>query len=293
MRIYFLIIFIFQIINVYSNNKFLSFEQKEYTPIKNNKIYKLVLIRHGQSSFNKENLFTGWTDVDLTNVGVEEAENAGKILKENSFKFDKCYTSSLKRSIKTSYIILEQLDQLYIPIIKDFHLNERHYGAIQGLNKRETSIKYGKQLVYEWRRSYSIPPPKLSENDERNPANIEQYKNINKTELPLTESLEDTVKRVIPYFYKEIIPDIKKGKKILVVAHGNSIRGLIKYFDKLSDEEIVNVDIPNAIPFVYEFNENLEVIKRYYLGNEDEINKKINIIKKLEKQIDNILYYLI
>ena len=287
MRIYFLIIFIFQIINVFSNNKFLSFEKKEYTPIKKNKIYKLVLIRHGQSSFNQENLFTGWTDVDLTNVGVEEAENAGKILKENSFKFDKCYTSSLKRSIKTSYIILEQLDQLYIPIIKDFHLNERHYGAIQGLNKRETSIKYGKQLVYEWRRSYSIPPPKLSENDERNPANIEQYKNINKTELPLTESLEDTVKRVIPYFYKEIIPDIKKGKKILVVAHGNSIRGLIKYFDKLSDEEIVNVDIPNAIPLVYEFNENLEVIKRYYLGNEDEINKKINIIKKLEKQIDN------
>ena len=287
MRIYFLIIFIFQIINVYSNNKFLSFEQKEYTPIKNNKIYKLVLIRHGQSSFNQENLFTGWTDVDLTNVGVEEAENAGKILKENSFKFDKCYTSSLKRSIKTSYIILEQLDQLYIQIIKDFHLNERHYGAIQGLNKRETSIKYGKQLVYEWRRSYSIPPPKLSENDERNPANIEQYKNINKTELPLTESLEDTVKRVMPYFYKEIIPDIKKGKKILVVAHGNSIRGLIKYFDKLTDEEIVNVDIPNAIPLVYEFNEKLEIIKRYYLGDENEINKKIMKIKRLEKQIDN------
>ena len=182
---------------------------------------------------------------------------------------------------------MDKLDQLYIPIIKDFHLNERHYGAIQGLNKRETSIKYGKKLVYEWRRSYSTPPPKLSENDERNPANIEQYKNINRAELPLTESLEDTVKRVMPYFYKEIIPEIKKGKRILVVAHGNSIRGLIKYFDKLSDEEIVNVDIPNAIPLIYEFNENLEVIKRYYLGNENEINQKINIIKKLEKQIDN------
>jgi 2,3-bisphosphoglycerate-dependent phosphoglycerate mutase len=270
-----------------TNNKFLSLEKNKIQPIKNDIIYKLVLVRHGQSVFNEKNLFTGWTDVDLTNLGIKEAENAGKILKENSFKFDKCYTSSLKRSIKTSYIILEQLDQLYIPIIKDFHLNERHYGAIQGLNKRETSIKYGKQLVYEWRRSYSIPPPKLSENDERNPANIEQYKNINKTELPLTESLEDTVKRVMPYFYKEIIPDIKKGKKILVVAHGNTLRGLIKYFDKLSDEEIVNVDVPNSIPLVYEFNENLEVIKRYYLGNEDEINKKINIIKKLEKQIDN------
>ena len=287
MRKYLFIIFIFQINYIFSNQKFLSFINQEPPPSKNDKIYKLVLVRHGQSSFNQENIFTGWTDVDLTNIGIEEAILAGKILKENSFKFDKCYTSSLKRSIKTSYIILEQLDQLYIPIIKDFHLNERHYGAIQGLNKKETSIKYGKQLVYEWRRSYSTPPPKLNEEDERNPANIEQYKNINKTELPLTESLEDTVKRVMPYFNNEIIPEIKKGKKILVVAHGNSIRGLIKYFDKLSDEEIVNVDIPNAIPLVYEFNENFEIIKRYYLGDENEINKKIMKIKKLEKQIDN------
>jgi len=287
MRKYLFIVFIFQINYIFSYQKFLSFVNQEPPPPKNDKIYKLVLVRHGQSSFNQENIFTGWTDVDLTKIGIEEAILAGKILKENSFKFDKCYTSSLKRSIKTSYIILEQLDQLYIPIIKDFHLNERHYGAIQGLNKKETSIKYGKQLVYEWRRSYSTPPPKLNEEDKRNPANIDQYKNINKTELPLTESLEDTVKRVMPYFYKEIIPEIKKGKKILVVAHGNSIRGLIKCFDKLSDEEIVNVDIPNAIPLVYEFNENFEIIKRYYLGDENEINKKIMKIKKLEKQIDN------
>ena len=287
MRKYLIIIFIFQLNFIFSYQKFLSFINQEPSSSKNDKIYKLVLVRHGQSSFNQENIFTGWTDVDLTNIGIEEAILAGKILKENSFKFDKCYTSSLKRSIKTSYIILEQLDQLYIPIIKDFHLNERHYGAIQGLNKKETSIKYGKQLVYEWRRSYSTPPPKLNEEDERNPANIEQYKNINKTELPLTESLEDTVKRVMPYFNNEIIPEIKKGKKILVVAHGNSIRGLIKYFDKLSDEEIVNVDIPNAIPLVYEFNENFEIIKRHYLGDENEINKKIMKIKRLEKQIDN------
>ena len=287
MRKYLFIIFIFQLNFIFSYQKFLSFINQEPSSSKNDKIYKLVLVRHGQSSFNQENIFTGWTDVDLTNIGIEEAILAGKILKENSFKFDKCYTSSLKRSIKTSYIILEQLDQLYIPIIKDFHLNERHYGAIQGLNKKETSIKYGKQLVYEWRRSYSTPPPKLNEEDERNPANIEQYKNINKTELPLTESLEDTVKRVMPYFNNEIIPEIKKGKKILVVAHGNSIRGLIKYFDKLSDEEIVNVDIPNAIPLVYEFNENFEIIKRYYLGDENEINKKIMKIKRMEKQIDN------
>ena len=287
MRKYLFIIFIFQLNFIFSYQKFLSFINQEPSSSKNDKIYKLVLVRHGQSSFNQENIFTGWTDVDLTNIGIEEAILAGKILKENSFKFDKCYTSSLKRSIKTSYIILEQLDQLYVPIIKDFHLNERHYGAIQGLNKKETSIKYGKQLVYEWRRSYSTPPPKLNEEDERNPANIEQYKNINKTELPLTESLEDTVKRVMPYFNDEIIPEIKKGKKILVVAHGNSIRGLIKYFDKLSDEEIVNVDIPNAIPLVYEFDENFEIIKRYYLGDENEINKKIMKIKRLEKQIDN------
>ena len=287
MRIYFLIIFLFLINNINSNNHFLSFKNdKKITP-KEEKIYKLVIIRHGQSSFNQENLFTGWTDVDLTDIGIEEAKIAGNILKNNSFNFDICYTSSLKRSIKTSFIILDELDQLYIPIIKDFHLNERHYGAIQGLNKRETAKKYGKKLVYEWRRSYSTPPPKLNFDDIRNPANNEQYKYINKSELPLTESLEDTVKRVVPYFYKEIIPEIKKGKKILVVAHGNSIRGLIKYFDKLTDEEIVDMDIPNAVPLVYEFNENFETIKRYYLGDENEINKKIMKIKKLEKQVDN------
>ncbi len=285
--IYFIIFFLFQINLNLSSENFLSFNEQNKQIEKNSKIYKLVLIRHGQSAFNQENLFTGWTDVELTKTGIEEAKKAGEILKNNSYKFDICFTSTLKRSIKTSFIILDQLNQLYIPIIKDFHLNERHYGAIQGLNKKETSLKYGKKLVYKWRRSYSVPPPKLNENDERNPANIEQYKNIDKNELPLTESLEDTVKRVIPYFDKQIIPEIKKGKNILVVAHGNSIRGLIKYFDKLSDEEIVNVDIPNAIPLVYEFNENFETIKRYYLGDINKINEKINMIKKLEKQIDN------
>ena len=285
--IYFLIIFIFQINFNSSLKNILSFYEQGKNLEQNKKIYKLVLIRHGQSSFNQENLFTGWTDVELTETGIEEANIAGEILKNNSYKFDICFTSTLKRSIKTSFIILDKLNQLYLPIIKDFHLNERHYGAIQGLNKKETSLKYGKKLVYEWRRSYSIPPPKLDEDDIRNPANIEQYKNINKNELPLTESLEDTVKRVIPYFDKEIIPEIKKGKNILVVAHGNSIRGLIKYFDKLSDDEIVNVDIPNAIPLVYEFNENFEINKRYYLGDKNMIDKKINKIKRLEEQIDN------
>ena len=283
----FLIFFLFQINFNISEKIFLSFYEQDKFLKPNKKIYKLVIIRHGQSSFNQENLFTGWTDVELTNTGIEEANLAGEILKNNSFKFDICFTSTLKRSIKTSFLILDKLNQLYIPIIKDFHLNERHYGAIQGLNKKETSMKYGQKLVYEWRRSYSVPPPKLDEFDLRNPANIEQYKNIDKNELPLTESLEDTVKRVIPYFDKEIIPEIKKGKDVLVVAHGNSIRGMIKYFDKLSDEEIVDVDIPNAIPLVYEFNENFETIRRYYLGDVNKINEKINMIKKLEKQIDN------
>ena len=285
--LYFLIIFLFQINFNSSLKNFLSFIKQDSNLEINNKIYKLVLIRHGQSSFNQENLFTGWTDVGLTETGIQEANLAGEILKNNSYKFEICFTSTLKRSIKTSFIILDKLNQLYIPIIKDFHLNERHYGAIQGLNKKETSLKYGKKLVYEWRRSYSIPPPKLDEDDIRNPANIEQYKNIDKKELPLTESLEDTVKRVIPYFDREIIPEIKKGKNILVVAHGNSIRGLIKYFDKLNDDEIVNVDIPNAIPLVYEFNENFEIIKRYYLGDKKMIDEKINKIKRLEEQIDN------
>ena len=283
----FLLLLLF-LININTSKKnFLSFSEQTKNLGKNEPIYKLVLIRHGQSSFNQENLFTGWTDVELTKTGIEEANAAGEILKKNFYKFDICYTSTLKRSIKTSFIILDKLNQLYIPIIKDFHLNERHYGAIQGLNKKETSLKYGKDLVYKWRRSYSIPPPKLDKDDIRNPANSEQYKNVNKTELPLTESLEDTVKRVIPYFDKEIIPEIKKGKNVLVVAHGNSIRGLIKFFDKLSDEEIVNVDIPNAVPLIYEFNEKFETIKRYYLGNKDEIENKINKIKKLEKQVDN------
>ena len=283
-----LIFFLFLINFNLCKKNFLSFKEEEKVLDNNKKIYKLVLIRHGQSAFNQENLFTGWTDVDLTETGIEEANMAAEILKNNSYEFDICFTSTLKRSIKTSFIVLDKLNQLYIPIIKDFHLNERHYGAIQGLNKKETSLKYGKDLVYKWRRSYSIPPPKLEENDIRNPANAEQYKNINKKELPLTESLEDTVKRVIPYFDREIIPEIKKGKKILVVAHGNSIRGLVKYFDKLSDEEVVNVDIPNAIPLVYEFNEKFETIKRYYLGDKNKIEEKINKIKKLEKQIDNI-----
>ena len=248
---------------------------------------KLVLVRHGESEWNKLNLFTGWTDVDLTQEGIEEANVAGELLKNSLFQFDICFTSSLKRCIKTATIILEKIGQSYIPIRKDFHLNERHYGAIQGLNKKDMALKYGKKLVKEWRRSYSIPPPKLDENDSRNPANNEEYKNIEKKDLPLTESLRDMDKRVIPYFIKEIAPEIKNGKNILLITHGNTMRGLVKYFDKISDEDIANVDIPNSTPLVYEFNENLEAIKNYYLGEENNLKEKFNKIKSLENQIDD------
>ena len=246
------------------------------------KTYKLTIIRHGQSKFNKGNYFTGWTDVELTSTGIKEAYYAGKILKAQNFKFDICYTSTLKRCITTAFDILDQLDQFYIPVIKNFHLNERHYGAIQGYNKEETAKKYGEEIVRKWRRSYEISPPKLNENDERNPANIEQYKSIDRKELPLTESLKDTVHRVVPYFNNVILPEIKKGKNVLVVAHGNSMRALVKYLDDMSDEAIVDVDIPNAIPLIYEFNENCKAVKHYYLGDENYVKEKIQKIKNLE-----------
>ena len=247
-----------------------------------NKVYKLIMIRHGESKFNRGNFFTGWTDVELTNTGEKEAYGAGKILKFHNYKFDKCYTSTLKRCIKTAFDILDQLDLLYIPVIKNFHLNERHYGAIQGFNKEETARKYGEEICRKWRRSYEFSPPKLNENDERNPANIEQYKNIDKKELPLSESLRDTVHRVVPYFNNVIVPEIKSGKKILIVAHGNSMRALIKYLDKITDDGIVDVDIPNAIPLVYEFNEDFQPIRHYYLGDQKMIDEKIQKIKRIE-----------
>lgn len=269
-------------------------KQEEYCTSKNDnhfeqksKTFKLVMIRHGQSTSNKDNLFTGWTDVELTQEGINEANFAGEILKNNLFHFDICFTSSLKRSIKTASIILEKIGQSNIPIRKDFHLNERHYGAIQGLNKKDMALKYGKQLVKDWRRSYSVSPPKLDESDNRNPANDEEYKNVDRKDLPLTESLKDMDKRVIPYFIKEIAPEIKNGKNVLLITHGNTMRGLVKYFDKISDDDIANIDIPNTTPLVYEFNENLEAIKNYYLGEENNIKEKFNKIKSLENQVDD------
>ena len=236
---------------------------------------KLVLIRNGESVWNKLNIFTGWTDVPLSEKGVKEAIQAGKLLKEKGYKFDFCYTSVLKRAIQTTFYVLDELDQLYIPVYKDFCLNERHFGALQGLNKKETIEKYGADKIKEWTRSYEIPPPKLDENDERNPSNQEQYKDASKSLLPLHESLKDTLYRVIPYFNDIIGHRIKMGKKILIVAHENSLKALVKYLDIMSDEEIADLNIPNGVPLVYELDRRLNPIKHYYLGDQKDIKSKI------------------
>jgi 2,3-bisphosphoglycerate-dependent phosphoglycerate mutase len=240
---------------------------------------KLVLIRHGESEWNKLNLFTGWTDVELSEKGQQEASNGGKLLKEGGYSFDICFTSTLKRAIHTAWRVLDGVDQAYIPVIKDYHLNERHYGALQGLNKAETTAKYGAEQVHQWRRSFDIAPPALEESDERNPANQVQYKNVDKKDLPLHESLKDTIARVVPYYNEVIVPQIKAGKKVLIAAHGNSLRALVKYLDNISDEAIADLNIPTGVPLVYELDEDLKPIKHYYLGDQDAINAKINAVK--------------
>ncbi|MDR1928954.1 MAG: 2,3-diphosphoglycerate-dependent phosphoglycerate mutase [Endomicrobium sp.] len=228
-------------------------------------MYKIVLIRHGESVWNKENKFTGWTDVDLSENGIKEALSAGIQLKKHGFTFNLSYTSVLKRAIKTLFNILDTMDLLWIPVIKNWKLNERHYGALQGLNKFETSIKYGKKQVEKWRRSYDIRPIILDKDDNRCPSNDIKYIGLSDTELPLTESLKDTVSRVVPYWNDVIIPQIKLGKKIIIVAHGNSLRALIKYLNNISDDDIINLNIPTAVPFVCEFNDQLKLSKSYYL----------------------------
>lgn len=241
---------------------------------------KLVLIRHGESEWNKLNLFTGWTDVELSEKGVEEAINGGKLLAEAGFKFDICYTSYLKRAIHTAEYVLDGVDCNYIPLIKDWHLNERHYGALQGLNKAETAAKYGEEQVHQWRRSFDIAPPALEEDDKRNPANQDAYKNVDKKELPLTESLKITIDRVVPFYNSTIVPLIKSGKKVLIAAHGNSLRALVKYLDNISDDAIAGVNIPTGVPLVYELDEKtLKPIKHYYLGDQAKIAAKINAVK--------------
>ena len=229
----------------------------------------LVLLRHGESEWNKLNLFTGWTDVDLSDNGRKEAETAGKLLKEEGFSFDICYTSYLKRAIHTLDIVLDEIDLEWLPVIKSWKLNERHYGALQGLNKEETAKIYGEEQVKIWRRSYDVPPPALDPDDERNPAKQEQYKDIPAEELPLTECLKDTVERAIPYFNEVIKPRMLAGEKVIIVAHGNSLRAMVKYLENISDKDIVEVNIPNGIPLVYEFDRDFNVISKRYLGENE------------------------
>ena len=228
-------------------------------------MYKIVLLRHGQSEWNRQNLFTGWVDVPLSENGIYEAKNAGITLNMNNFQFDIAYTSLLKRAIQTLWYALEGLDQLWIPWEKTWSLNERHYGALQGLNKKEMIEKHGEEQVHEWRRSYKTRPPLLDANDPLSPENHRRYQQVPKNELPLGESLEDTYLRVLPYWHKEIAPAIKEGKKILIAAHGNSLRALTKFLDNISDDEISSLEIPTGKPLVYELDEDLKPIKHYYL----------------------------
>ena len=230
---------------------------------------KLVLVRHGQSIWNLENKFTGWTDVALSDNGINEAINAGKLLKANHCTFDVAFTSVLKRANDTLYYILDELNLRNIPIYYSYKLNERHYGALQGLNKEETSKKYGTEQVKLWRRSVDVRPPALDINDERYPGNDIKYKSLSKDELPLTESLLDTVKRVTAYWNSDILPVLKEGKKIIIVAHGNSLRGLVKYLDNLTDEEVINLEIDTGRPICYEFDDNFKVIRHYYIDDEE------------------------
>lgn len=228
---------------------------------------KLVLVRHGQSTWNLENRFTGWTDVGLTEQGEKEAIEAGRVLKELGYTFDVAYTSVLKRANLTLDLILKELN-INIPIFYDYRLNERHYGALQGLNKDETRKQYGEEQVRLWRRSATVRPPELDINDERFPGNDPKYKDLPKEKLPLTENLNDTIKRVVEYFESNIKIDIENNKNVIIVAHGNSLRGLIKYLEKLSDEEVMTLEIPTGNPLVYELDDNLNVTKKYYLKNE-------------------------
>ena len=228
-------------------------------------MYKIVLIRHGESTWNLENRFTGWTDVDLTPVGVSQAISAGQLLKAEGWDFDVCYTSVLKRAIRTLWLALDEMDRTWLPVIKDYRLNERHYGALQGLNKADMAKEFGDEQVLVWRRSYDTPPPALEANDPRCERNDRRYPAPQA--VPLTECLKDTVARVIPAWNDSIAPSIKAGKRVILAAHGNSIRALIKYLDKVSDEDIVNLNIPNGIPLVYELDENLQPIRHYYLGD--------------------------
>ena len=245
---------------------------------------KLVLIRHGESEWNKLNLFTGWMDVDLSEKGREEAKLAGQILKDEGYDFDVCYTSYLKRAIHTLNIALDEMDRAWLPVIKSWKLNERHYGALQGLNKSETAEKYGEDQVKIWRRSFDVKPPQLSDDDERSALKQPMYRDVEKSLLPKNESLETTIQRVVPYFEDTIKRDIMLGKRVIIAAHVNSLRALVKYFDNMSDDEIVGVNIPTAVPLVYEFDDNMNVLKHYYLGDQEALKAKMEAVANQGKK---------
>ncbi len=246
-------------------------------------MYKIVLLRHGESVWNQANRFTGWTDVDLTENGIKEAIQAGKTLREEGFSFDMAFTSYLKRAIKTLHYVLEELDLLWIDVEKSWRLNERHYGALQGLNKAETAKKYGDEQVLIWRRSYDIPPPALAPEDERAPHNDPRYAGVPEEDLPLTESLELTYKRLLPYWNGTLVPAIKEGKSIIIAAHGNSLRAIVKHLDSMSNEAIVKLNIPTGIPLVYELDETFLPLKKYYLGDPEEAKKKAEAVANQAK----------
>ena len=240
----------------------------------------LVMIRHGESEWNKANLFTGWTDVELSENGWNEAHQGGRLLKEAGLSFDICYTSYLKRAIHTASAVLGELDEEWIPVVKDWRLNERHYGALQGLNKSETAAEYGAEQVRIWRRSFDIQPPALEPADERNPALQKMYRNVEKSLLPLTESLKDTIARVVPYYENVIKKDMEAGRNVLIAAHGNSLRALVKYIDGISDDDIIGINIPTGVPLVYELDDDLKAISHRYLGDAKELEAKIQSVAK-------------
>lgn len=241
-------------------------------------MYKVVLLRHGESQWNLDNRFTGWTDVDLTEKGIMEAKNAGIVLKENGFTFDIAFTSVLRRALRTLWITLDEMDLLWIPVIKNWRLNERHYGALQGLNKAETAALHGDEKVLIWRRSYDVPPPPLEKTDSRFPGSDPRYKEMDEKDIPLTECLKDTVERFLPFWHSNIAPTIKTGKKVIIAAHGNSLRALVKYLDNMSDQEILALNIPTGMPLIYELDKNLQPIKNYYLGDAEAVKKAMQAV---------------
>lgn len=240
----------------------------------------LVLLRHGESVWNRENRFTGWTDIDLSERGSEEAREASRLLKEQGYSFDLAYTSVLKRAIRTLWIVLDEMDLMWIPVIRDWRLNERHYGALQGLNKAQTAAQYGEHQVKLWRRSYDVRPPALEESDARYPGHDPRYRALIREQLPLTECLKDTVARFLPCWHELIAPEVRSGKRVLITAHGNSLRALVKYLDNIPDADIVELNIPTGIPLVYELDDHLKPLKHYYLGDPESVRKAMRAVEE-------------